>query len=172
VTFVGIKFLCKVGRKIVKNIKVNNDKILVVYLITFIYILIFKYLGDNYFNYIFILVNIFGNILMKVKIRNQLIFGGVVFSGILSEFNILHVIFNLCVLYIVMGFDLDMGEISKFVMDLIYGNNNNNNNNKNVGFDDEVFDNIRDIFVEGEKSVYVVGKRGDFSESDIINNFF
>lgn len=96
----------------------NNSDLTISYFVTIVYILILKYLNirDIYF---IIILNLCANILMSIEIKKQIVFGLLLVSTNLSNYNIIHIILNTMILYVFTGI-LDGPIIFKIKLILSY----------------------------------------------------
>jgi hypothetical protein len=102
VTFIMIKVMYKKLKKIINMIVNNNVDLTMSYIFTIIYTIILKHIAvkDTYF---LIGLNILFNIMISIEIKKQIIFAIILLSTYISNYNILHVIFNTLILYIIFG---------------------------------------------------------------------
>lgn len=101
-THIMFKILLKRIKKIIKMIINNNKNFVMSYMVTICYIIILKYLIEQH-NYALIGLNILANVLMNIEIQKQIIFAIVISTTYISEYNILHILFNSAVLYVTIG---------------------------------------------------------------------
>ena len=85
------------------NIFSNNNDLTISYFVTIMYILILKFFNIKDVYYIIIL-NLCANIMMSIEIKKQVIFGLLLISTNISNYNIIHIILNSGILYITTGF--------------------------------------------------------------------
>ena len=102
VTYIAIKVLVKVIKNKVCEIIKNNRDLLILYIITISYTIVLKHLLLKE-GYIFLGLNLMANVLMSTEIKKQLVFNIIIISSHISNYNILHVIFNSITLYIITG---------------------------------------------------------------------
>lgn len=101
-TYIILKSIYKFSKKTISIITDNNKDLLVSYIITILYILILKHMHITE-PYPVIALNIIANVFMSIEIKKQIIFGVTVVSTYISNYNILHIIFNAMVMYIILG---------------------------------------------------------------------
>jgi hypothetical protein len=111
VTFILIKILTKNTHKKAEKIFVNNKNISLSFLVTLVYAITLRFMNISE-HYLIIGLNILTNILMSIEIKKQIMFGTIIASTYLSNFNTYHIIFNSLTLYIFLGlvdnYDLTM----------------------------------------------------------------
>jgi len=100
-TYLIAKIFVKKIKKAWNHIVHNNRDLLTSHLITVFYILFLKYF--NKIDYLLIGLNILANMLMNISVRKQIIFGLIVISSYLSEYNLVHILFNSSILYLGTG---------------------------------------------------------------------
>lgn len=148
ITYILVRMIFRNIKKKVLRIIKNNKDLATSYVIISIYIMILRFL-DITNNYLIIGLNMMVNILMNIEIRKQIIFGVLLISTYLSNFNPMHILFNVSVLYFVVGlieiddklsfqdyFTLLIQKITEhFSTEKKYDSNSNNNNeNKIIGY--------------------------------------
>jgi hypothetical protein len=101
-TYILIKVIYKFIKKTIINIVNNNKNMVVSYLITIFYTLILNRLNLRD-GYIIICLNMIANIFMSIEVKKQILFGVVLTSTYLSNFNLFHVLFNSLIVYIING---------------------------------------------------------------------
>ena len=101
-TFVMLKVGYKFFRKALEKIINNNNELIVSYIVTILYSLILKHLTIQE-GYIMVCINMLANVMMNIEIKKQVIIGIVISTSYISHYNLLHVLFNSLVLYIVNG---------------------------------------------------------------------
>ncbi len=121
ITYVMVKVLVKIVKNIIYEIIKNNKDLLILYIITISYTIILKHLSLKE-GYIFLGLNLIANVLISVEIKKQLIFNIIIVSSHISDYNILHVVFNSIVLYIITGFSSKLNmytyqDIIKIIID-------------------------------------------------------
>lgn len=112
VTFIMIKIFYKKIKKIINIIINNNRDLTLSYIITIIYTIILKHL-NMIDSQMIIGLNILFNIMVSIEIKKQIIFSIILISTYISNYNIIHVIFNTLVLYLAFGC-IDMGNMYTF----------------------------------------------------------
>lgn len=101
-TYLLIKIIRKFVKKISTNIITTNGDLLIAYVTTIVYILILKFM-DFEKNYVIICLNIMANMIMNVDTKKQIVFGLLISSTHLSSYNLLHILYNSSLLYIITG---------------------------------------------------------------------
>jgi hypothetical protein len=102
ITFIMIKTVYKSVRQKIYKIFIRNKDLAISYLITILYAIALKTINIHD-NYLIIGLNIIANILMSVEIKKQIIFGILLCSVQLSNFEVVHIIFNSLILYLMTG---------------------------------------------------------------------
>lgn len=102
ITFIMLETLYKSIKQKFYKIFLRNRDFAMSYLITILYAISLKIINVHE-NYLIIGLNLFTNILMSIEIKKQIIFGILLCSVQLSNFNIAHILFNSLILYLITG---------------------------------------------------------------------
>jgi len=89
--------------KISKKIYIKNTEIMISLISTLIYAIIFKFFV-NYESTLLILIHFCYMIMTKYSLKKSIIFGLIISSAYLSGFNVVHMISNSIIIYLVFGF--------------------------------------------------------------------
>lgn len=116
---VAIKMLWKKVKKLTLKIVINNGDLIISHFVTILYAIVLKslVLAETH---IIVTLNILANILMSIEVKKQIVFGMVLSSTYLSNYDIRHVVFNSITLYVFLGLidKFDTYTLQDFVVSL------------------------------------------------------